>query len=73
VDGAQVDELKRFAQQLEGAGGGEETRAAARAILLLADEVESLRRELAGGASRGDEDDVASWSRCAFSTDVGSG
>jgi len=81
VEHAQIAELKRFARQLEETGRGEETRAAARAILLLVDEVESLTSTLA--AERGAEDervpvstrgddrddgDVVSWFRRTFST-----
>ena len=77
---AQIAELKRFARQLEETGHGEETRAAARAILLLADEVESLTSTLAAErgeegervavSAEGDDGDgnVVSWFRRAFST-----
>jgi hypothetical protein len=80
VEHAQVAELKRFARQLEETGRSEETRAAARAILLLADEVESLTSTLAAerGAdeervavsAEGDDGDgnVVSWFRRTFST-----
>ena len=70
MEQAQVVELKRFAKQLQETGGGEETRAAARAILLLADEVESLKLALADERESGerevaDESDggVVSWFR----------
>jgi hypothetical protein len=46
VEQARLAEIKRFAKQLHELDG-EETRAAARAILLLADEVESLTLALA--------------------------
>jgi hypothetical protein len=78
VDQSQISELKRFAKQLEEAGSGEETRAAARAILLLADEVESLTlalaaadgedRHVAVGAEDDDADGAVSWFRRTFST-----
>ena len=67
MDRAQIVELKRFAKQLEQTGGGEETRAAARAIVLLADEVESLRRELERERPARD-DGLASWLHPTFST-----
>jgi hypothetical protein len=55
VEQARLAELKRFAKQLHQLDG-EETRAAARAILLLAEEVESLILALAAvGDSRSDE------------------
>ena len=81
MEPAEIAELKRFAKQLEEDGGSEETRAAARAILLLADEVESLTLALAaqrgadadstGAAVQGDDaadGDAVTWFRRTFST-----
>ena len=81
MDHAHIAELKRFARQLEETGRGEETRAAARAILLLADEVESLTHALAAErgedlegvsvSAHGDDEgdgDAVSWFRRTFST-----
>jgi hypothetical protein len=47
MDPEQILELRRWARGLEGSGDSAELRAAARAILLLADEVDRLRGELA--------------------------
>src|SRR5438132_12514953 len=46
MDPEQILELRRWARGLEGSGGSAELRAAARAILLLADEVDRLRGAL---------------------------
>ena len=47
MDREQVLELRRWARGLEGSGDSAELRAAARAILLLVDEIDRLRGELA--------------------------
>ncbi len=52
VDPGQIAELRRWARQLQETGGSEEARAAARAILLLVDEIERLRGE---GEERAEE------------------
>ena len=55
MDPGQIAELTRWARNLQENGENEEARAAARAILLLADEIERLRGEPEGsgrGASR---------------------
>jgi hypothetical protein len=51
VDVDRIKELRTWAQRLEERASNEETRAAAKAILMLADEVEDLRGKLdAAGA-----------------------
>jgi hypothetical protein len=46
VDAERITELRIWAQRLEERAANEETRAAAKAILLLADEVEELQARL---------------------------
>ncbi len=48
---AQITELRTWAQRLEERSSNEETRAAAKAILMLADEVEGLQRQLAAATA----------------------
>ncbi|MBA3736905.1 MAG: hypothetical protein H0W90_17220, partial [Actinobacteria bacterium] len=48
MDEGQLVETRRWAERVAERGASTELRAAARAILLLANEVERLRTELAG-------------------------
>lgn len=51
MDAERITELRIWAQRLEERAANEETRAAAKAILLLADEVEGLQAKLAAAAA----------------------
>jgi hypothetical protein len=51
VEPDQLSELRAWADRLEERAETEETRAEARAIRMLVDEVESLQRQLAGASS----------------------
>jgi hypothetical protein len=54
MDQTQVNELRAWARRLEEReGGNEEVRAAAKAILMLADEVDALREKLDATTAEG--------------------
>jgi len=54
MDQTQVNELRAWARRLEEREGGhEEVRAAAKAILMLADEVDTLHEKLDAAAAEG--------------------
>jgi hypothetical protein len=51
VEATQIAELRTWAQRLEERASNEETRAAAKAILMLTNEVESLQQQLAAATA----------------------